>query len=129
MFSLKSAMWSCFSSPLSRMRWATWFGRLLVLGPRHQAARRLEDQRRAVRVLCCLVSCVHRRPLGQARVQHVDQAGAHERQRLVLQMVANEADGHAVGGIGEPDLTTRAHVSKGTFVGAVHRRDARDERR
>ena len=57
-------------------------------------------ERRLVRMLCRLFSCVHRRPLVpvpvKARVQHVHQAGAHERQRLVLQVVAHEADRHAV---------------------------------
>src|SRR5580692_11455082 len=129
MFSMKRAMWSCFSSPLSRMRWATW---LAVCSYSAHVTVRPDGSKISAAPSgssAALSAAYTGVPFPHARVEHVDQARAHERQRLILQVVTHEADGHAVGGIGETDLPPGAHVAEGTVVRTVHRRQVRDHRR
>src|ERR1700677_381352 len=129
---MKIAMWSPLRRPVSRRTWATW------LAPASYSAKvsvRPEGAMTMAGWSGCSLACsaaytdapFSRVP--QARVQHVDETGAHERERLVLQVVAHEADADANRWIGEPDLAAGAHVPERTVVGSVHRRRARNQSR
>src|ERR1700722_1793225 len=131
-FSTKIAMWSPLRRPISRRTCATW------LAPASYSAKvsvRPDGAMMMAGWSGCSLACSAAYTVApfsratQTRVQHLHQAGAHERERLVLQVVADEADADAGRRISEPDLAAGAHVAERTVVGAVHRWCIRDQRR
>src|SRR5580704_14269102 len=108
---MKIATWSPLRRPVSRRTWATW------LAPASYSAKvsvRPEGAMMRAGWSGCSLACSAAYtgapflPGSQARVQHLHQAGAHERERLVLQVVAHEADADAGRRIGETDLAAGA---------------------
>src|SRR5277367_4140238 len=96
-FSMKMAMWFCRRRPVSRSRCATWFA------PASYSANvrtRPDGAMTTAGWSGCSAACsavYTDAPLfrPQTRVQHVDEAGAHEGERLVLQVTSYEATADA----------------------------------
>src|SRR5271154_5803406 len=124
---MKIAMWSPLASPVSRMTWATW---LAAASYSANVSVRPEGAMMMAGWSGCSLACSAAytgAPFPQARVEHVHQGGAHERQRLMLQVVADESHGDAGRRIGESDLAAGAHVTERALVGTVHRRYTRNQ--
>src|SRR5271165_630849 len=128
-FSMKIDMWSPLRRPVSRRAWATW---LAAASYSANVSVRPDGAMTMAGWSGCSAACSAAYTAApfdrQARVEHVDQAGAHEWQRLILQVVAHECAGDAGLGVGEADLPAGAHVSERARAGSVHRGGARGER-